>query len=432
MKILCFNTFLFVMVLKVSSQSLLNGPMHGYLAFREAAIWVQTDKEATVQLRYWSMDKPLEKHLSEKVMTQYSSAFTATLITKLLELGTTYQYEILINDKPVKQKDNQSFTTNTLWKWRTKAPDFSFLAGSCNYVNDPAFDRPGKPYGGDHVIFENMAKEDANFMLWLGDNVYLREPDWDSRSGIHYRYTHVRSLPELQPLLRKMHHYAIWDDHDYGPNDEIRSYYLRNETLDAFKYFWANPNYGVANGEGITGFFQWSDCDFYLLDDRWFRTPSAVNGELLGQEQLNWLIESLRLSQSRYKFISIGTQVLNSAKSAENHANYVEERSRLLAELDKYNIKGVIFLTGDRHNSEISKYTTEDGDVFYDLTVSPLTSGSTANTKEINHNRVEGSYVGGQRNYANISVVGEGEDRRVEVIYKDKDGKELYKYQIKN
>ena len=37
-------------------------------------------------------------------------------------------------------------------------------------------------------------------MLWLGDNVYFREPD-DSKTGVYHRYTHDKSTEELQGLL---------------------------------------------------------------------------------------------------------------------------------------------------------------------------------------------------------------------------------------
>ncbi len=89
--------------------------------------------------------------------------------------------------------------TKSLWKWRTDAPDFSFLAGSCSYINEPEYDRPGRPYGGDFETFNSMAREEAKFMVWLGDNAYLREADWDSKFGIQHRFTHSRSLVELQP-----------------------------------------------------------------------------------------------------------------------------------------------------------------------------------------------------------------------------------------
>ncbi|MBL7788374.1 MAG: alkaline phosphatase family protein [Chitinophagales bacterium] len=421
----------FGIISTTSAQSLKNGPMLTYLAMRETAIWVQTDKEAEVQMRYWKINNPQEKFLSKKVDTKHESAYTATLTTSLLDLDTEYGYEILINQKVMKSYPNQKFKTNKIWRWRTDAPDFSFLTGSCNYVNDTAYDRPGKSYGGDHHIFTNMAKESSNFMLWLGDNVYLREADYDSKSGIQYRYTHTRALPELQELLRATHHYAIWDDHDYGPNDAIGTYQLKDVTLQTFKDFFPSNHYGVANGQGITSYFEWSDCAFYLLDDRWFRTTKGKDGAMLGQEQLSWLIESLKSSEARFKFIAVGSQILNSAKVKENHSNYENEHASLLRQLDENNIKGVIFLTGDRHNSEISKFTTSDGDIFHDLTISPLTSGSTANPNEPNTLRVEGSYIGGKRNYALIQVVGNKAERRVEVIYKDKDGKELYRYVIR-
>ena len=414
-----------------SAQSLKNGPMLTYLAMRETAIWVQTDKAAEVQMKYWKLTNPQEKFVSNTVLTKPESAYTATLVTSLLDLDTEYGYEIILNQKAVKPFPNQKFKTKKLWKWRTDAPDFSFLTGSCNYVNDSAFDRPGKGYGGDYQIFTSMAREPSNFMLWLGDNVYLREPDWDSKSGIQYRYTHTRALPEMQNLLRSTHHYAIWDDHDYGPNDAIGSFHLKDITLQAFKDFFPSNNYGVANGQGITSYFDWSDCAFFLLDDRWFRTNIGKDGVIFGQEQLSWLIESLKNSEARFKFIAVGSQVLNSAKAKENHSNYDNEHAKLLQQLDEHNIKGVIFLTGDRHNSEISKFTTSDGDVFYDLTVSPLTSGSTANPNEPNTLRVEGSYIGGKHNYAIIQVLGNKAERRVEVIYKDKDGKVLYRYVIR-
>ena len=60
-------------------------------------------------------------------------------------------------------------------------------------------------------------------MLWLGDNIYTREVDFYSLSGYQKRYTHTRNIKEMQPLLSNTHHYAIWDDHDYGPNNTDRS-----------------------------------------------------------------------------------------------------------------------------------------------------------------------------------------------------------------
>ena len=95
-------------------------------------------------------------------------------------------------------------------------------------------------------------------MLWLGDNIYLREPDWNSWTGIIHRYTHDRATPQLQPFMASVHNYAIWDDHDFGPNDSDKSFWNKNLTLKAFKLFWANPSYGTGDIKGTTTSFQWA------------------------------------------------------------------------------------------------------------------------------------------------------------------------------
>ena len=52
----------------------------------------------------------------------------------------------------------------------------------------------------------------------------------------------------MQPLLARTHNYAIWDDHDFGPNDSDRSSAIKAITLEAFKDSWPNPSYGQGAG----------------------------------------------------------------------------------------------------------------------------------------------------------------------------------------
>ncbi|NNE30039.1 MAG: alkaline phosphatase family protein, partial [Saprospiraceae bacterium] len=382
-----FSLLIVLIGCSLNAQNISSGPMLGYNTMREVAVWVQLDGQAEVALSYWDAEDPQNKERSESLTTSRRHGYTATLIAEMLEPGTEYNYEILINGKAADSGDTLGFKTQTLWHWRTDPPEFSFLAGSCMYINEPEYDRPGKPYGRSYSLLESMATEDAEFMVWLGDNTYFREVDWNSRSGLYHRYTHTRAVPELQGLLKKMHHYAIWDDHDYGPNDSDETYWLKDQALEAFKDFWANPNVGVNNQGGITGSFIWNDCHFFLLDNRWNRGRPGKEGLLLGKEQIDWVIKSLRYTQASLKFICVGGQVISDLDKFENHAVYKEERKYLLEQLDKYNLQGVVFLSGDRHSSEISKLVTEDGDVFYDITSSPLTSGSYDHKDEENNNR---------------------------------------------
>ena len=208
--------------LMAQSNYLQSGPMVGYSTMMEVLLWVQTNAPANVQIKYWDELRPNNKLSTEEVQTNKRTAFTAKLLADKVEPGNKYVYELTINGKKVNRPYPLKFQTQTLWQWRTDPPDFKMVIGSCAYVNDEPYDRPGAPYGDGYQIFTQIHAKQPDLMLWLGDNVYLREADWNSITGIHYRNTHTRSLPELQALLGSSHHYAIWDDHDFGPNNSDR------------------------------------------------------------------------------------------------------------------------------------------------------------------------------------------------------------------
>ncbi len=407
-----------------------SGPMVGAGDMLEVTVWVQTKCEQKVRLKYWEEGHPKQSWLSATVLTSPDHAFVAHLVADHVRPGTSYQYAILIDDDLIKLSYPTTFRTQSLWKWRTDPKDFKFIAGSCNYINEEIYDRPGKGYGDGYEIFSHINQEHPDLMIWLGDNIYLREPDWNTRTGIYHRYTHTRSLSQLQPLLASTQHYAIWDDHDYGPNDSERSFWNKNITLEAFKDFWANPNYGCGGTEGITGTFIWEDCQFFLLDDRWYR-DSRLGKDYFGGKQITWLLDALRFSEASYKFICTGNQIISDGADHENYAMFPNERKSFLDSLDKYNITGVVFLTGDHHHSEVSKMTTTDGDVFYDITASPLTSTPSVHTDEQNRFRMPGS-VFFVRNYAVLEVNGPLSNRNCKLSIKNQEGKLLYEVMIDN
>lgn len=412
-----------------------SGPMVGYSQMLEALLWVQTKEAATVQIAYWEQGNPNQKRFTDPVTTAKQSAFTAKLIADQVQPGKVYDYQLLINGQAVAFDYPCTFQTQTLWQWRTDAPDFTVALGSCAYVNDPPYDRPGTPYGSNYQIFTSIHQKRPDMMLWLGDNTYLREADWYSRTGILYRYTHTRSLPEMQPLLASAHNYAIWDDHDFGPDNSDRSFVLKNTTLEAFQLFWGNPTYGINNQPGVTTHFQWNDIDFFLLDNRYFRNADLrVSGEraMLGKEQLEWLIDGLVNSKAPFKMVAVGGQILNTAPVHENYVNfYPEERAYLLQRIEQEGIKNVVFLTGDRHHTEFDQYVNARGNVVYDLTVSPLTSGFSRNVETENRYRVAGTLVQ-QHNFGLLEFSGKTGERKLTIRIFDADGQELWSRELKS
>ena len=413
-----------------------SGPMPGYTDMLETTLWVQTKAPAKVQIAYWNAAGKADTLLTEPVTTQKHSAYTAKLVADKVQPGQKYNYQLRIDGKAVSLPYPTQFQTLPLWQWRADPPNFTLATGSCNYVNEPDYDRPGQGYGSDHHIFKAIHDRRPDVMLWLGDNTYLREPDWNTRTGILYRNTHSRSLPELQPLLASTHHYAIWDDHDFGPNDSDGSFPFKDLTYEAFQLFWPNPSFGVNGQKGITTFFQWADIDFFLLDNRYFRTANnrkTGDMQILGAEQIDWLISALSNSRSPFKIVAIGGQGLNTAPVHENYIHFhAAEREFLLKRIEEEKIKGVIFLTGDRHHTEMSKLVNKAGNTVYDLTTSPLTAGTArASEDEPNIYRIPGTMVVGKHNFSTLEFSGPRTARVLTIRVFDAEGVQLWQREIK-
>ena len=424
-----------LMFISTYAQDLINsGPMVGYSTMQEVLLWVQTEERANVHFEYYEIDNPKVKFSTDKIETEKKNGYVAKLIADQVIPGKKYKYEVYINNYKIKRNYAMEFQTQELWKWRTDPPDVKFIIGSCSYINEPEFDRPGKPYGSNFEIFNSINKKNPDFMLWLGDNTYLREPDWNSRTGFIKRYSHTRAIPELQPLLASTHHYATWDDHDYGPNNSDGSFWLKETASEIFKLFWGNPNYNVTGKGGITGFFQWSDLDFFLLDNRYHRTANnnlTGNRQMLGKDQIDWLINALSFSQASFKFVAVGGQVISNGAVYENYATYPDERKYLLDKIREAKIEGVIFLDGDRHHTILSKMQeTKNVYPLYDLTCSSLTAGVNNDNEPYNSFKLEETFVN-VNNFGMLNVTGPTNDRELTIQIFDKDGKELWIKSIK-
>jgi alkaline phosphatase D len=407
--------FLFLSTASAQTPLLKSGPMPGYSTQTEVTIWVQTVVSSKVQIKCWRKIEPEIIFNSSPEITWAERGFTAKLKIDQLQPGSKYNYELFINDNKVFFNYPLEFQTNS----HDSAFDFKIALGSCAvHSRDTSITH----------IYESIASKKPDLMLWLGDNIYLDELHWDSIGNIMKEYTANRSLSQMQPLLAATHHYAIWDDHDYGPDNSDSCFYNKKISREAFKNFWANPSFGI-NGCGITTSFRWNDVDFFLMDDRYNRAPDKQKSKAksyLGPDQVNWLINSLRNSKARFKIIVIGNQVINKMPfEKENYSSYKLERKSLFRQIKDSRIEGILFISGDRHFSEISKLKRKGTYPLYDLTVSPLTSGPVTTRFNFNTHRVRESLIS-KRNFAILEFYGSGSGRSMKINYFDTQGALLY------
>lgn len=442
--------------------ALVSGPMLGYQTHREVAVWLEVRDAREVSLTYWRSDPPASvgDSVSAAAESAASARHTVTLAAPAptpagaqpmkfalgpLEMGARYDYAIAIDGETIARPYPTSFRTTAQHEWReVPTPDFSFLLGSCAYFNETAYDRPGRPYGSGSTIWTPMAESGADFMLWLGDNTYLREADFSSATGIWHRYSHDRATPTLQPFLAAMPHYATWDDHDYGPNNANRGYHLKDVTRAAFTTYW--PNQTAGSSEDPTAIFhrlQWADAQFLMLDNRTHRADSTVDEtetykkSQYGRAQLDWLKQQLAIRNEggarrhlRLTFICTGSQFLSERlyPGSEDHHRYPAERDEIIDFIRANRIGGVVFLSGDVHYTEVLRRDDRLPYPLYEFTSSSLTAG--AHTRELAPDAGRQLAVQ-QNNYSRIAVAGQAANRVLTFTTHDATGTELGRVTVK-
>lgn len=408
------------------------GPMVGATDMHGTTIWLQTDAPARAEIAYWPVGaSPAD---AKRVLANLHAEHDHVAHVRIegLQQGTRYQYQVLVDGQPTGAP--LQFRTQTRWQWRgaVEPPSFTAFMGSCHYLNEPARDRDGKPFGDGFGIYATMAAKQPDLMLWLGDNSYLRENEWTSAEGIRYRFRADRAQPELQPLLRVGQHAAIWDDHDYGPDDSNSSYEFKQAALDQFKRYWANASWGLPDTPGIFGSFSFSDTDFFLLDNRWYRDADRdqhrkETKRMLGEAQMRWLKNALLQSTAPIKVIAGGSQFLaNQRGRAEGWSQFPAERQDFLDWLTANKVDGVLFVSGDKHFTELTKLDRPGTYPLYDLTCSPLTAGAFSGGPDANRpDRVPGTMVA-QRNFCSLAVEGTRNQRVITLKSFDVEGRELW------
>jgi alkaline phosphatase D len=210
-----------------------------------------------------------------------------------------------------------------------------------------------------------LMKHEPDLQLIIGDNVYADSTDYN-----HLWDSHCLERTANEPFgdaIRLTPTFAVWDDHDYGPNNSDGTAKGKEQSLRAFGEVFANPPRQGGDGPGIYTNFSWGGVDFFLLDGRYHRTPNDApedeNKKYLGDEQFDWLIAQLKQSKAPFKLLVNGSTWFTSKD--DSWRLFPHERRRLWRAIVKNNISGVTFVSGDIHRCDLPLHYPEvDGAYF--------------------------------------------------------------------
>ena len=213
-------------------------------------------------------------------------------------------------------------------------------------------------------IWQSIKKEDLNYFIFLGDNVY-----GDTRYGSlrKMKSAYDKQKKVLPDFLNDISILSIWDDHDFGINDGGADYRFKRQAQELYLDFWdITKDDDRSNREGIyfskNEIFFNKKFKFIFLDTRFFRSklkgkksnyieniePDAT---ILGNAQWTWLENELK-SDFDFLFIFSSIQIIAKDHRFEKWSNFPIERAKLFELLEKFNDKTILF-SGDRHRAGI-------------------------------------------------------------------------------
>ena len=213
-------------------------------------------------------------------------------------------------------------------------------------------------------IWQSIKKEDLNYFIFLGDNVY-----GDTRYGSlrKMKSAYDKQKKVLPDFLNDISIFSIWDDHDFGINDGGADYRFKRRAQELYLDFWEiTKDDDRSNREGIyfskNEIFFDKKFKFIFLDTRFFR--SKLKGKksnyieniesdatILGNAQWTWLENELK-SDFDFLFIFSSIQIIAKDHRFEKWSNFPIERAKLFELLEQFNDKTILF-SGDRHRAGI-------------------------------------------------------------------------------
>jgi len=380
-------------------------PCVGAVTSSSARISVRTDVAASVQIKINGQTTPA-------VTTQADRDFFVIIDLANLQPNTVYNYV------PVVDGVEQSAFAGSFKTFPTpgETSNFSFLFGSGQQA---VYDDPNSGFGN---IFPIMANEDALFFLHQGDWGYPDTTDSEQGDSLNFFAKHLDLIYQsyesrfdpgypMSEMLKVFPVDYVWDDHDWVNNNCDVTYMSQGGSNSIQVYQEVFPSYPLASASrGLWHKFSCGNVDIFMVDNRAQRDPNSHalywhptlnryvfvanyqdNHTILGEEQMNWLIDELKASTADWKIISSGTPfnpatrglielalllqgtqydpLTDPATGAKLSMAYLAEEFsdkwsgfpasvyKLLKGIIDSSIENVIFISGDTHNSGIDDGT---------------------------------------------------------------------------
>lgn len=308
------------------------------------------------------------------------------------------------------------------------------LVASCNDEENPS------------PALAQMAREEADLMLMIGDNVYgdrdgpayvNNDPDL---TELRNAFADLGASPEFQAVRARHPMMVAWDDHDFGANDAGRDFPFRRFAERVHERFWGlDQTSDVSQWDGTyyarTFGPEGQRVQIIMLDTRFFRSnltptdewgvrgkeryiPSSSSAQdMLGATQWTWLQNQLG-EPADIRLIVSSIQVLPTVHGFEAWSTLPDERQRLFDLIRESRAEGVVFVSGDRHTSFLYKDTDVLDYPALELTSSSLNVSFATESDERDARQIGAGFA--PENFGEVAI--DWEQRQLALKLRDQSG----------
>jgi alkaline phosphatase D len=336
------------------------GPLVGHVTSDSANLWMYVPKETAIAVSFHPEGRAdgiaMEKFVPIATPELTAEGQAAVVTLTQLQPETRYHYQVMVAG----QSDpawNGSFQTAPPVG---KPCAFRLAVTSCMRHEQP------------QASWFLLLAQQPDLHVTLGDTHYADTTDPAVQLKHHVRY---RRTAPFATVIRNIPTYAMWDDHDYGPNDSDGTAEGKEKSLEGWRHFWGNPGAGTPDIPGAFFRFTRGEVDFFVVDGRYHRSPNKNPDDdrkrMLGDAQFGWLLDGLKNSRAKFKVIASGSTLDHS--KGDGWKVFSFSRHRLFDSIRENAISGVIYMSGDVHRSLVWEHP-ESGRVGYPF-VEVISSG---------------------------------------------------------
>ncbi|KAJ6783013.1 hypothetical protein PWT90_09192 [Aphanocladium album] len=257
---------------------------------------------------------------------------------------------------------------------------FTFLSTSCILPRFPysPFDHALAIPGLRHLA-EKLPGLSAQFMLFLGDFIYIDVPNRFGKSIDEYRmqYRQVYASPDWAPVAQNLSWIHVLDDHEISNDWDASNTGVYQAAVEPWATYQANVNPPKALRAGSNNIqrkdatwysFAQGPASFFLMDTRSYRSRNKVPFEdeektMLGPEQLEDFLAWLARPEPRgikWKIVASSVPFTKNwpVNVQDTWGGFLVERRRILEAMWDAGARGmgVLVLSGDRHEFAATKF----------------------------------------------------------------------------